>query len=211
MKISFKHGLAVGLVAVFVAAIGSQPLVVTQNVRAQESRPNKQQLLERAKQNAEQRKQEALARAEQQRAAAKTRLEEAKLRACQNRERAIQNIMARISDRGQKHLDLFTKIADRVKAFHEDKGLNAENYDALVAEIDAKKAEAQAAVDVLKSSDLTFDCESEDPKGTVTAFKDMTKDMIDALQAYRTAVKDLIVAVAKAQQEAEDDNGGEQL
>src|SRR3990167_11484105 len=77
---------------------------------------------------------------------ASTRLEAAKLKACQNREKAINNIMARIANRGSKQLDVFNKIAERTKAFYTDKGKTLSNYDALVADVNAKKAAAQSAV-----------------------------------------------------------------
>lgn len=128
-------------------------------------------------------------------AAAQTRLAAAKLKACQNREKAITNIMARISDRGQKQLDLFSTIAARTEAFYTDKGKTLSNYDALVSDVNAKQAAAQSAVSSTDSSGGGFSCDGSDPKGFVNSFKGSLKSEISALQAYRTSVKNLIVGV----------------
>lgn len=144
---------------------------------------------------------------------AQTKLTEAKLRACQNRQKAITNIMARIADRGQKQLTLFSTIATRTETFYTDKGKTLSNYDALVADVTAKAAAAQTAVDTIKSDSTGFSCDSSDPKGFVASFKDSLKSEISALQAYRTSVKNLIVGVKSVQSTTttnQTDDGGNQ-
>ena len=131
--------------------------------------------------------------------AAQTRLETAKLRFCQNREQTIDHIMKRIANRGQKHLDLFTSIATRVEAFYTKKGKTLGNYDQLVATVNSDKAAAQAAVDKLAASSTGFTCGGENPRGAVQTFKSNLKLEIQALQTYRTAVKNLTVGVKSAQ------------
>lgn len=142
-----------------------------------------------------------------------TKLADAKLKACQNRQKTINNIMARISDRGQKQLDLFTTIAVRVETFYIDKGKTLSNYDELVADVTTKKEAAQTAVDAVKANSITFKCDGTDPKGVVTTFKDSLKSGIDALKAYRTSVKNLIVGVKSVQgttSSSENSQGGQQ-
>jgi iron-sulfur cluster repair protein YtfE (RIC family) len=146
---------------------------------------------------------------QERRDAAQTRLADAKLKACQNREKAINNIMARIADRGQKQLDLFSKIADRTEKFYTDKGKTLSNYDALVADVAAKKASAQTKVDTIKSTSTTFACDGTDPKGVLQSFKDALKSEISALKDYRTSIKNLIVGV-KSVQSTESAEGGQQ-
>ncbi|HET9850523.1 MAG TPA: hypothetical protein VFP35_02790 [Candidatus Saccharimonadales bacterium] len=133
------------------------------------------------------------------RANAQTRLEAAKLKACQNREKAIDNIMARISDRGQKQLNLFTTIATRVENFYTKQGKTLSNYDTLVSAVNNQKAAAQTEVDTIKSDSVSFKCDGSDPRGVAQSFKGDLKSVISALQAYRTAVKNLIVGVAGVQ------------
>ncbi|HSX35820.1 MAG TPA: hypothetical protein VLH84_02690 [Patescibacteria group bacterium] len=142
-----------------------------------------------------------------------TKLAEAKLKVCQKRETTVNNIMARIADRGQKQLDLFTSIATRVETFYANKGKTLSNYDALVADVNAKKDAAQTEVDSVKATSVTFKCDGTDPKGTAQSFKGDLKAEIDALKAYKTAVKNLIVGVKSVQgstTSADNSQGGDQ-
>lgn len=123
----------------------------------------------------------------------------AQLKSCQNRQKAITNIMARISDRGQKQLTLFGTIATRVETFYTDKGKTLNNYDTLVADVNAKQAAAQTTVGTIKSDSTGFSCDGTDPKGFVSTFKDSLKSEISALQDYRTSVKNLTVGVKSVQ------------
>ena len=149
------------------------------------------------------------ANAEEHKAAAQTRLADAKLKACQKREKAITNIMTRLGDRGQKQVDLFSKIAERTEAFYTKKGKTLTNYDALVADVSAKKAAAQTSVDTIKSTSVEFKCDGTDPKGVVASFKDSLKTEVATLKAYKTSVKNLIVGVKSVQGTTSSaDNGG---
>ncbi|MDT4881115.1 hypothetical protein FQZ97_1169370 [compost metagenome] len=107
--------------------------------------------------------------------------------------------MKRISDRGQKQIDLFSSIAERTKAFYEKKGRELSNYDALVADVAAKKESAQDAVAMIAVRGAEFDCNSDDPKGSVTSFREHQKQAIAALKEYKTSVKNLIVGVKSVQ------------
>jgi len=133
------------------------------------------------------------------RASGQAHLAAAQMKSCQNRQKAITNIMARISDRGQKQLTLFGTIATRVETFYTDKGKTLSNYDALVADVNAKQAAAQAAVTTTSSDSTGFSCDGSDPKGFVDTFKNSLKSEISALQDYRTSVKNLTVGVKSVQ------------
>ena len=179
---NFTHSRwAIAVVTVFSVAMVGGVAVAAPNARAEEAQTTTQQT------------------AQERKDAAQTRLADAKLKACQNREKAINNIMARLADRGTKQLDVFNKIAERTEAFYTDKGKTLSNYDALVAEVTAKKTDAQTAVDAVKAGSVTFQCDGTDPKGAVTVFKDSLKAEIAALKAYKTAVKNLVVGVKSVQ------------
>lgn len=135
----------------------------------------------------------------EKKAAVQTKLDERKLRACQKREKSITSTMTRQADRGAKQLDVFTKIADRTQAFYIEKGKVLDNYDALVAEVAAKKAAAQAAIEMTKSNSAIFKCDGTDPRGAASQFKVSRNDHSEALKAYKTAVKNLIVGVKSVQ------------
>ncbi len=128
-----------------------------------------------------------------------TRLASGRLKACQNREQAITNIMARIADRGQKQVTLFGTIATRTETFYVTKGKTLSTYSSLVSDVTTKQAAAQTAVDAIKSDSAGFSCNGSDPKGFVSSFQVSLKAEISALQAYRTAVKNLIVGVKSVQ------------
>lgn len=143
---------------------------------------------------------------------AQAHLAAAQLKSCQNRQHAIDNIMARISDRGQKQLTLFSTIATRVENFYTTKGNTLGNYDTLVANVNAQQTAAQNAVDIIKVDSTGFSCDSSSPKAFVNSFKDSLKSEISALQTYRTSVKNLIVGVKSVQKttSADQTNGGNQ-
>jgi hypothetical protein len=155
-----------------------------QQLRAQAAREKAQQLLEAQKQRQD---------------ARQAKLSDAKLKLCEAREKNIETIMNRAITRGQNQIRLFGTIAERVKTFYTDKGIVVDNYDALVAAIDTAKTEAETDLEVLKT--LSFNCDSDDPKAEVAAFKDGLEEIRHSLKDYRTAVKNLIVGVKSAQGE----------
>ncbi len=130
-------------------------------------------------------------------ASGKAHLAAGQLKACQNREAAITNIMTRIDTRAQNQLTLFGTIATRLETFYTTKGKTVSNYNQLLAAIASAKAQAETDFGTLQTNS-NFTCSSTDPKGMVTAFQSYLKMEISDLQNYRTAVKNLIVAVATA-------------
>lgn len=163
---------------------------------------------EQLKAEAEKRMAEAKARAAEIRAKAEEnkakrelaaqKLDAAKQRICEKRQTVITNVMTRMNNRGQKHLDLISAVSTKVQEFKNSKNLTVENYDTLLAAVESSKATAQAAVDAVKNTQVEFKCDGTDPKGTASSFKEAVKAQNDALKAYRDAVKDLIKAVRQA-------------
>ena len=129
----------------------------------------------------------------------KDRLEVRRLLACEARQAAIRRIMKRAGERGDKHIAVFTKITERVQTFYQTKGKTLATYDQLVAEVAAKKAAAQMAVDTVKAAEVQFECTGDNPKAMVAAFRSEIKAQIAAMKAYRLAVKNLIVGVKSVQ------------
>lgn len=125
------------------------------------------------------------------------RLDEARKKICEKRSANITRLMNHAASQGEKHLATFTKIADRVKTFYTSKELNVANYADLVAAVDAKKTAAEAAIAKVKEG-ISFSCSDENPVGRVDQFKEKTKAMHQALKEYRTAIKNLLVAVKTA-------------
>ncbi len=154
---------------------------------------------ERANAQATEETTEVTTQAADRKAAAQAKLADTKLKVCQKREKNINNVMSRIADRGQKQLDLFSSIATKTETFYLNKGKVLSNYDALLADVMAKKEAAQATVDTVKSTGVTFKCDGTDPKGAVSSFKESLKSEIAALKEYKTSVKNFIVGVKSVQ------------
>ncbi len=144
------------------------------------------------------------ATAAQQTAAARrdalqVKLDAVHLKACQDRQNAITRIMANIVERGTNQIDVFNTIAERVEAFYTDKGKTLAGYDDLVTAVNDAKTKAQTDLDTMQSSSTSFDCTADNPKGMGSLFLTNLKTEIEDLQAYRTAIKDLIVGVKSVQ------------
>ncbi len=127
-----------------------------------------------------------------------THLTGTKMTLCENHKDVVTAIMSRIADRGQKQVDLFTTIATRVETFYTKSGKTVANYSALVADMNTKHTAAQTAVNTIKADSTTFSCSATNPQGIVTGFKADLKLEISALQAYRTSVRNLTVAIKSA-------------
>ncbi len=123
---------------------------------------------------------------------------ENKLKACENRRESAKKIMERISNRGEKQIEVFTKISDRTQEFYKQKGYNVANYDSLVSDVNAKKQAALVATENTKKSAEKFVCSSDNSVGNSAVFKNNLKLQIQAIKDYKTSVKNLIVAVKSA-------------
>lgn len=123
------------------------------------------------------------------------KLDAVKLKVCQKRELIIKNVMTRMSDRGDKQMQVFDKIVERVKAFYVEKGYVVADYDTLVAAVD----DARAALVAVNQNNATagdnFTCDSSDPKGHISDFKEKETARIQAMKAYKTAIQKLITAI----------------
>lgn len=195
-KSVIKNSVLAGIVVLGIAV--ALPFIASAvPARAQEAQTVAQEKRDAAQVNAEEHQQ-----------VARLKLEGAKLKSCQNREKAITNIMMRLADRGQKQLNLFSTIANRVEQFYVDKGISLATYDTLVANVATAKSSAQAVVDSVKSKSVDFTCTGDDPKSMANSFKDDLKTEIESLKTYRTSIKDLIVGVKSAQGTAQSSDEG---
>ncbi len=131
------------------------------------------------------------------------RLTKTNLNVCVKKTKHVNQVMNRITERATAQLAVFTKISDRTQAFYLSKGKTVAGYDILVAAAATAKLKAETNIAALKATGA-FTCDSADPKGSVEAFKTKTKLVVADLKAYKTAVKNLIVAV-KSVQSAEGD------
>ena len=117
-----------------------------------------------------------------------------RLTACQNRQANIDATLSRVADRGQKQFDLFSSVATKVETFYTNQGKTLSNYSQLVAVVNTQAATAQAAINTVQADSTGFSC-TNSPKTFVTTFLTALKSQISAMQAYRTAVRNLVIGV----------------
>lgn len=126
------------------------------------------------------------------------KLDDAKRKVCANHQESLNKLMTRIVTQRQKQIAHIDEISTKVQAFYTKKGLTVENYDALVSDIEVKKAAATAAVAAAKPTS-TFSCDGTGPKADLKAFHDKRDVAVDAIRDYRESVRKLITAVKSAQ------------
>lgn len=120
-----------------------------------------------------------------------------KLKACENRQKAINNIINRIDERTQNQFSLFVTIASRVEGFAQKSGKKINNYSTILNQFNSELNSAHLSIMAL-TNHSTFTCNSSSPKAMVIAFQGYLKLSISDLKNLKTAVKNLIVAVAQA-------------
>lgn len=123
---------------------------------------------------------------------------EARQKSCEARQASLMKKSQNYSRNAKKHLGVFDSVYAKVLAFQQEKQLTAANFAALKAAADAKKAAAGSAITALESPNVTVDCSSEDPAEAVATLRESVKNARQALQEYRSAIKDLVVALQAA-------------
>jgi hypothetical protein len=126
-------------------------------------------------------------------------LEGSKLNYCKDHEQDINNILSRIVDRGRKQLVLYNSVSESTQSFYSHSAKKISNYNSLLSAVNNKKSTALVSVSSLEASSKLFSCDGSNPKAQLTEFKNELTAEINALTAYRSSVKDLVVAVRSAQ------------
>lgn len=130
------------------------------------------------------------------------RLTEVKLKVCQVKEKAITARVNRLFNLAANMEEIFASHSARVQDYYTAKvipsGKSVSNYNNLVTDISAKKSAVDSAVSVARTAVANFACGGSDPKGQLTEFRLDMQKVKQALQNYRVAVKNLIVAVRSA-------------
>lgn len=128
--------------------------------------------------------------------AAKTRTEQERKKACEARSDELTTRLNNKIKNAEDHKAVFDKIFARVTTFHDSKGLMTANYDDLLAKATAAQQAASDSIATLKSFNTTVDCTNVGAAATkLAAFKDALTQTKDSLKAYRTAIKNLTVAI----------------
>ena len=132
----------------------------------------------------------------------KEKLAEAKQKVCETRKKIIVNRSNKIAERAQKQFEVFQNHAQRVDDYYNNKllpkGIIVPNYEALKADIAAKKDAVQVAIEAAKAAAANFDC-----AGQLATFREDMREAIAALKEYRTSIRNFIVAIRTAKANAE--------
>lgn len=125
------------------------------------------------------------------------RLEATTLKLCQKREKNITQRMSRMANRAELRIEVFTKITERVTVFKADKNLAVADYEALVEAVQTKKKAAEAIVKTMREDSAAFKCDGENPRAVGQGFVQAVHAKNAALNDYKAAAKNLIIAVQK--------------
>lgn len=130
------------------------------------------------------------------RAAVKNRTDKERQKICEEKSADItKKLNKKIAD-ANKHKAVFDKIFTRIKDFKEAKQLSPSNYDALVASATNAQTAAANSIAALQAFEVTVDCtQIDDATKKLAGFKEALSQTRDSLKEYKTAVKNVIVAV----------------
>ncbi len=138
---------------------------------------------------------------------AQNRLREAKLNACQALSQNIATRSAHMNDRVLKMEETFDSIAQGVENHYlirlVPQGKIVSNYDTLVADIQTQKSALAPLLAAIQTDISNFSCTGNNPVAQLTQYRTDMQAVIQDLQAYKKAVRNLIVAVASVRGTAE--------
>ena len=144
----------------------------------------------------------------------KTKLQDVRLKSCQARESLIKNRSNSLARLVEGMINHFDKIALRVENYYTEKvvpsGKTVANYAELMADIDAKKALVETALQKSKDDFKTFSCTTDDPKGQLALFREDMQAVKKALKDYRASIKNLIVAINSVMGDENSENSNDQ-
>lgn len=126
------------------------------------------------------------------------RLQGTKKKACENHQNTISRLVNVMNKRRSNAYDRITKISEAIKKFYsEQNSLQVANYDDLATAVDAAEEAAKTALDgQLAVPELN--CDGDHPRADVTDFRQKRLDSIDAMKAFRDAVRELGKAIRAA-------------
>jgi ABC-type transporter Mla subunit MlaD len=122
-----------------------------------------------------------------------------RMHACQAREASVKNRMTHLSQLATTMESKFDRHAQKVEDYYTNKvipsGKTVANYNELVTAIQTQKTAVQNALATAQTDANSFSCTSGTAKEQVRQFREDMQAVKQALKAYRTSIKDLIVAV----------------
>lgn len=163
----------------------------TARVRAQEARQTSQQRVEAIKLEVQ------------------TRRTQIKQEVCERREAQLQQKIPHLANSSKRLLGVIDKIYTRVQGFVAGGQLTDPNYDTLKANVDAKQADATAAVEALGEFEFELDCANPNIAEQLDGFRTAVRGARAELKEYRKALVELISSLRAQAAEDNAQNGGD--
>lgn len=123
------------------------------------------------------------------------RLSENRLQKCQEHSDKINQLMQQASERSTQKLATLDQVAKRVQEFYRNRDYNVAQYDDLVASVNQKREDAVTALSQMNVDGEQFRCNGDNPDATLAAYRDAHKAKSAAIKEYKTAVRELILAI----------------
>lgn len=193
---------------------GSGDSSQTDQQTAEAQKKAAEQAAEQAKKLAEQRQEAAKQREEQlkhqqeqenqtENEAAKEANDKAKdafEKACSANSESFQNRVKGIHTRATQHITVLNNIDDRVEAYVKDHNLTVANYDTLLTAVKTQRQLVATLETAAEQATFTCGTDKSTAQASLAAFKDAYQQELNAIAAYKTALKNLIAAVKAAAQ-----------
>lgn len=173
---------------------------------------------ERKEKQVEEHKLEAEKKREEIKEQARLKVEEAKKEAdakktevrqktCEARAEALKNKIESTSSSAIRNQEKIDDFNQKIDGFVKKYSLNVANYESLTASVAEKAAQSQQAIASLKTFPSNVDCGNVDAAtASVIAYKSLVTSARDSLKDYRSATKDLLVAVKSTAEAAQGDD-----
>ena len=165
-----------------------------------ESDDKKKSLVVEIKNQLEAKKAERQAAVDDKKAELTQKLDDSKKKICEKNQAKLNEMMGNMDRRRQVSFNRITAISESAQAFYAKKGLSATNYDAIVGAVNTTKAAANSSLQA-QLAVPNLNCTSDHPRLDIEEFKSKRLDSIDAMKAYRDAVKALLAAIKTASKE----------
>lgn len=123
---------------------------------------------------------------------------EEKTKACESHKQGLQTKFTHITTNATNLETKISAFLTKAQTYQSTNNVTVDNWDTLVAAANSAKTDTDTAIANLKAVTPTVDCNSTSVASDVATFKAAAQDARDALKVYKTAVKNVFVALQQA-------------
>lgn len=185
------------------------PVVVLAQSPSNTHRPDTTQIREQAQARAEEAKTSVEERKSKIMAQVEERRAQIEQDVCERRQQVFTSVMPRLAQGATSVKQSMDTVYSRVVGFYVSGQLTVENYDELVGDVEAAKANAESAITTIDQYQFELDCDNPNVGEQLDGFRLAVGGARDALKAYQGELVDLISAMrAAASLEQEGNSSG---